>query len=716
MKMKGKLGKLLGSSLLFSVVAVSLSVTPAYASDYTGKVIYQVVTDRFYDGNTSNDNPSSSPNLFSANHSNWKLYWGGDWQGIADKIPYLANMGVGAIWISPPYQNINVPAVYNGVDEAGYHGYWGMDFMVPEPHFGDWSAFDNLVKTAHSYGIKVIIDYAPNHTNPNDTGAYGALYDNGTKLADYQNDPNGYFHHNGSISNYNNLYDVEYKNLFDLADLSQGNPNVDQYLKSAIDTWMSHGVDGIRLDAVKHMPAGWLKTFANHVYTNHNTFIFGEWADDSSATLWPEEVKFANTTGISLLNFNLNNAIRSVFANNANMSQLNDAINQDATEFTYPNQLVNFFDSHDEPRFLSVNNNKNLFNDALVFELNAQGIPDIYYGDEQYLHNDTNGGGDPYNRPMMNSWSETTTPYKITQDLSNLRKQNPALRFGTSTQRWMNNDVYVYERKFYNSVVLTAVNKSTTTSYNITGLDTALPSGTYQDVLGGLMGGQSLTVNSGSSGNNPANAFTLGPNQAAVWSYTSAPSKPEVGNVDPVNGQAGNTITIAGDGFGSTQGTVNFGSTPAQVVSWSNTSIQVKVPSVTPGNQNISVVTSSGTSNGIVFSVLSGKQVPVNFKVTNAYPTSYGDNIYLSGNTPELGNWSTNTGLGTNTTTSAWGPLLDPNNPTWFSMASVPANTNLQFKFFDLQAGGSVVWENGSNHTYTTPTSTESDVTVNWQY
>ncbi len=702
--------------MLFSTLAISLSGLRARASDFSGKVIYQIVTDRFYDGNTSNDNPASSPNLFSSNQSNWKLYWGGDWQGIIDKLPYLANMGVGAIWISPPYQNINVPAVYNGVDEAGYHGYWGMDFMVPEPHFGSWSAFDNLVSTAHSYGIKVIIDFAPNHTNPDDTGIYGALYDNGTKLADYNNDPNGYFHHNGSISNWNNLYDVEYKNLFDLADLAQENPNVDQYLKSAIDVWMSHGVDGVRLDAVKHMPAGWLKTFADHVYTNYNTFMFGEWADDSSATLWPEEVKFANTTGISLLNFNLNNAIRDVFANNANMSELDNTINQDANEFTYPNQLVNFFDSHDEPRFLSVNNNTSLYNDALVFELDAQGIPDVYYGDEQYLHNDTNGGGDPYNRPMMSSWNESTTPYKIIQDLSRLRAINPALHIGTSTQRWINNDVYIYERKFFHSVVLTAVNKSTSSSYDITGLDTSLPTGTYQDVLGGLMGGQSLIVNSGSNGNNPASAFTLGPNQAAVWSYAASPSSPEIGNIDPVMGQAGNTITIAGDGFGSPQGTVDFGSTAAPVVSWSNTSIQVKVPSVTPGTQNVSVTTGAGTSNSVVFNVLSGPQVPVTFTVNNAYPTNVGDNIYLTGSVPELGNWATNTGLATNTVISPWGPMLDPNNPTWISMASVPANTDLQYKFIDVQSGGTIVWENGSNHTYTTPSSSDGSVTVSWQY
>lgn len=636
-------------------------------------------------------------------------------------MPYLANMGVGAIWISPPYQNINQAAVYNGVDEAGYHGYWGMDFMVPEPHFGTFTDFQNMVNTAHQYGIRVIIDFAPNHTSPNDTGVYGALYDNGTLLATYTNDPNNYFHHNGSISNYNDMYQDEYENLFDLSDLAQENPNVDQYLKSAIDLWMSYGVDGIRVDAVKHMPEGWLKTFADHVYANHNVFMFGEWADNSSAVLWPEEVKFANTSGISLLNFNLNTAIRDVFGNNASTSELDNAINLDAQEFTYPNQLVNFFDSHDEPRLLCINGgNTNLLNDALVFLLDAQGIPDIYYGDEQYLYNCTNGGGDPYNRPMMDSWNESTTAYQIIQRLSQLRKENPALQFGPSQQRWMNTDVYIFERRFFNSVVLTAINKSTSSAYSITGLYTALPPGTYADQLGGLLGGQSITVNPGSGGNNPVSPFTLGPNQAAVWAYTDpSPAGPEVGNIEPVMGRPGDTITISGAGFGTSAGTVQFGSTPAQVVSWHDTWITVQVPNVSSGPQSVTVSTGKGTSNGIVFNVLSGPQVPVTFTVNNAYPTNYGDEIYLTGNVPELGNWSTKSGLGGSDNQDivpAWGPLLDPNNPTWFSMASVPASYNLQFKFFDLQSSGNVIWENGSNHTYTTPSSGEGSVTVNWQY
>lgn len=694
-----------------------LAAGPTSTADYTGGLIYQVITDRFVDGDPTNNNPASSPNLYSADKSIWTQYWGGDWAGITSKMAYLANMGVKAIWISPPVQNVNVPVPISGVNQAGYHGYWGMDFYVPEPHFGTWTDFDNMVSAAHSNGMRIVMDWAPNHSNPADSAdptyaKNGAIYQNGTQVATFGNDTNGYFHHNGSISSYDDLYQVQYKSLSNLADFASENSAPWTYLTNALDTWLTHGVDGIRMDAVKLMPQGWVKAYDDHIYAQKSTFIFGEWYDNSGSVLWPEEVKFANTAGMALENFDLNASIRNVFASNHNMSELDSAVSRSQQSFTYANQMVTFVDNQDIARFLSVNNNTALLNDATVFMMTAPGIPSVYYGDEQYLHNDTNGGGDPYNRPMMTTFDQTTTAYQIIQKLSSLRSASPALRFGLPSQRWINSDVYIYERKFYNDVVLTAVNKSTTASYSITGLNTALPAGSYSDQLTGLLGGSSITVTSGTGGNNPVNAFTLGPTQAAVWSYTApTPTTPQVGNIDPVMGRAGDTVAITGKGFGSTTGSVSFGGANGAVTYWSDTEVDVQVPSgATPGNNvQVSVTNTGGTSNGIQYNVLSGVQVPVTFQVNNATPTQTGDNIYLSGSVPELGSWSTDKNV-------AIGRLVCPNYPNWFGMASVPASTNLQFKFIDIKSNNTVVWENGSNHTYTSPASGGvGSVTVTWQ-
>jgi hypothetical protein len=137
------------------------------------------------------------------------------------------------------------------------------------------------------------------------------------------------------------------------------------------------------------------------------------------------------------------------------------------------------------------------------------------------------------------------------------------------------------------------------------------------------------------------------------------------------------------------------------------------VPSVANGVYSVQLKNSSGTAaNTIQFTVLTAKLIPVTFTVNNANPTNTGDYIFLVGNTVELGDW----GSPTPTFFNSIGPMLCPNYPNWFLNVSVPAGQNIQFKFVDIQANGNVVWESGSNHTYTVPTSGIGSVTVNWQY
>jgi hypothetical protein len=308
----------------------------------------------------------------------------------------------------------------------------------------------------------------------------------------------------------------------------------------------------------------------------------------------------------------------------------------------------------------------------------------------------------------MSSFNTTTTGYQLVAKLAGLRQTNPALAYGTSQQRWINSDVYIYERKFFNDVVLTAINKSDATSYNIGGLFTALPAGNYSDYLGGLMGGMSITVNSG-GGNNPVNTFNLPAHTVAVWQATSTAATPEVGSIGPTVGQPGVKVTIAGKGFGSAAGSVLVGSTAATINSWSDTGVTFTVPAVGNAIYNVQLKNSSGTAaNTIQFTVLTAKLVSVTFTVNNASPTNVGDYIFLTGNTVELGNWGT-------TFDTAVGPMLTPNYPNWFINTSMPAGTTIQFKFIKIASNGTVTWEGGSNHTYTVPTSGTGFVTVNWQ-
>ncbi|MEZ4644787.1 MAG: alpha-amylase family glycosyl hydrolase [Chloroflexota bacterium] len=729
--------------LLVSILALTIFTVPQQAveagsvdsdASYKGDVCYQIITDRFFDGNSSNNNPSQSSGLYDASQSNWKLYWGGDWAGIQQKMTYLHDMGVTAIWISPPVDNINVAATYNGTANAGYHGYWARDFKTPEEHFGTWTDFQNLVNAAHANGIKVVIDWAPNHTSPADVNnssfaENGALYNAGTFVASLNNDPNGYFHHNGGITNWDDRYETQYLNLADLADFEQTNAYVNQYLQDSLDIWVGKNIDGIRMDAVKHMTYGWQRAFNDDILNNKDMFIFGEWYLGSYGDpLYDDNVRFADESGTAVLDFYLNRAIRDTFGSGQSMATLDNAINTTAADYKYPENLVTFIDNHDMSRFLSLNNDSTKLHQALTFLMTVRGTPCVYYGTEQYLHDDTSGGGDPYNRPMMNSFSQSSTAYQLINKLSTLKQSQPALQYGDHQQRWMNNDVYIYERQFYDDVVLVVINKSNSWQ-EISGLYTALPAGTYSDQLDGLLGGHNITVTGGSGGNNPIGTWWLGPNRAMVWSYNaSEPSTPEVGSVAPTLTRAGNTVTVEGQGFGSLNGSskvyfVNGGSQyQASVSSWGPNRIVVTVPSGVPaGLRQVKVVTSGGTSNLYDVMVLTNQQVPVTFQVNNAY-TAWGEQIYLTGDAAELSAWSTATTSGNNPVFGGpLGPAITYSGfyPSWQVVTSMPCGTTVQFKFIKVSSTGVVTWESGSNHSYTTPacgsTTTPGYVTVNWQ-
>ncbi len=700
---------------LLSFALLVFAPLSARAADFKREVVYQIITDRFFDGSATNNNPAQSSGLYDATKTNWRAYWGGDLQGIQQKMSYLAGMGVTAIWISPHVDNLNanIPDG-NGNPTASYHGYQGRDFKRVEEHSGDaangWTAFDNLVTAAHANGIKVIVDFAPNHTTQDNAGEFGAFYDNGAFVGNYTNDANGYFHHNGNISNWDDRYQVQYYTLFNLADLNQSNPTVDAYMKSAAQLYQQHGADGFRIDAIKHVNWGWQYSLANSIYTYGDSFLFGEWYQGgTSDPLYRDSYKFANKSGISMLDFPLNTAIRNVFGSNANFSEIETVLAAEAANFTWDEDLVTFVDNHDMTRFLSLNNNQTRLHQAMAFILTQRGIPCLYYGTEQYLHDDTAGGGDPYNRPMMNAFNTATTAYTLTNRLSTLRRNNRAVAYGSHQQRWINSDVYIYERKFFGNVVLVAINKGATPA-QITGLNTALPAATYNDHLTALLSGVSISVAAGTGGNNPVAAFTLPAGGVAVWQFTEGAGAPQVGSIGPTVAQPGVKVTLGGKNFGTTQGTVKFGTTNATINSWTSTKIVATVPAVTQGNYSVTVTNSGAqVSNTIAFTALAAKLIPITFTVYNASPTQTGDYIFLTGNTIELSNWAT-------TWDGAVGPLLTPNYPNWFVTASVPAGQTIQFKFIKIAAGGAVTWEAGANHTYTVPTSGTGFVNVNWQY
>lgn len=632
-------------------------------------------------------------------------------------------MGVTAIWISPPVDNEN-KNIGNSANRdspigAPYHGYHARDFMRIEEHFGDaansWTPFDNLVKAARDVHIRIIVDFAPNHSNNYFNGEEGAFFDNGKPRGNFTMDKNRYFHHYPEISDWNDRYQLQYFTLPKLADFDQENPEIDIYLKSATRLFQQHGVDGFRIDAIKHANWGWLYSFVNDIYTNRPSFVFGEWVTETIFDpLYHDLYKFVNRSGFSALDFPLYRAIDDVFARDQGFDEIDSVLSREAVDFQQSGDLVTFLDNHDRQRFLSINKDHGLLHQALAFLLTCRGIPVIYYGTEQYLHNDrkrdakSDPGGDPYNRPMMRSFDTHTPAYLLIAKLAGLRKSNPAIGNGVFRKRWITHDAYIYERSFAGSVVLVAINKSPNAVRSVAGLFTLLPPGTWRDYLNGALNGVALTVADG-GGNNPAVNLSLPPQSVSVWQFQpAAVSTPALASIGPDVAQPTVEVTLAGSFAGTN--VVKFGETPAPLVRSSASQIVVKVPAVPDGSYNVTVWDSkSRASDALPFTVLGGKLVPVSFTVRNAAPTGVGDYIFLTGSNVELGKWST-------TWDGAVGPMLSADYPNWSLGVSLPAGETVEFQFIRIASDGKVTREKGPPHKYRVPWSGVGRSYSDWQW
>src|SRR5258708_17067071 len=165
-------------------------------------------------------------------------------------------------------------------------------------------------------------------------------------MAADSNDPNGYFHHNPNISDYNDRYQLQYYTLVGLEDLNQENATIDSYLKTAIHQFQTHGADGFRLDAIKHVTWGWEYSLANSVFNQSPSFLFGEWYNNNpSDPLYHDAYKFADKSAIGELHLGVNTAVRQVFARNNNFSGMDSIVSAASSSFSWYQALFPFFAS-----------------------------------------------------------------------------------------------------------------------------------------------------------------------------------------------------------------------------------------------------------------------------------------------------------------------------------------------------------------------------------
>lgn len=395
-----------------------------------------ILTDRFYDADDSNNGTEGE----EYRPGELKYTQGGDWKGITEKLDYIKNLGVTAIWISPPSEN---ELLSRDGEESGYHGYFTHDYSSADPHYGTKQDLIDLVSAAHAKGIKVILDVVPNHTADYFNGS-STVYDS----EDYQpaepfNNPDWY-HHYGDITDWNDENQVQNYDLGGLDDLNQDNEDARKAIKEAYKAWIDDtGADGVRVDAARSIPKDFLKEFEDYLGVPSFGEIFAgdvDYVSDFADYEW------------GVLDFPLFFQAREVFANDASFSTIKEIFDQDY-KYKDINHLVTFIDNHDRDRFLCLaDDNYQKLRLALTFIFMARGIPDIYYGTEQNCY----GGGTPTewagiankeNREVMPSFSEDGITYKYIQRLTELRKTYSCLQTGVQREMWSEDNIYAFSRR-----------------------------------------------------------------------------------------------------------------------------------------------------------------------------------------------------------------------------------------------------------------------------
>lgn len=457
--------------------------TIAGTSDYktlNDNIIYCIMIDRFFDGDSSNSIPIKHDSLFAQAN-----YEGGDLKGILDKIEagYFDSLGVNTLWISPIVDNTNnayreYPAPHRWY--TGYHGYWPVSSTKVEERFGDLNLAEDLVKIAHKKEIKILWDYVAHHVHREDPlfkehpDWFGKL-----KL------PDGRLNLRLFDEYRLTTWFEPYMPSFDYTD-SQG---ALEYMTNNAVWWLkTTNADGFRHDAVKHVPNKFWRLLTKKIKSkieipeNKNIYQIGETFGGINLI-----ASYVNNGQLNAqFNFNLYDVAIPTFLNQSASFKLLDYQMQKSLQvFGYNNLMGNIMDSHDKIRYMAYADGDLEINDGrasdfawnnppkvdhppsyeklklyMAYLLTIPGVPVIYYGDEIGM----TGASDPDNRRMMRFGNQLNDYEKQTlkevSRLVHIRINHPALRYGDFLTLQSDENIYAYLRSDMNERILTILNKS----------------------------------------------------------------------------------------------------------------------------------------------------------------------------------------------------------------------------------------------------------------
>jgi neopullulanase len=391
---------------------------------------------------------------------------GGDLYGIVDKIDYLKELGINAIYLNPIFQS------------ASNHRYHTHDYYKVDPLLGGDAAFRKLLEVAHQNNIKIILDGVFNH-------ASRGFFQFNHILENESGSPYiNWFHiKKFPLNAYSNSSGPNYEAWWGIPQLPKfntNNPAVRKFIFDVVRYWMDFGIDGWRLDVPEEINDDdfWIE-FRNIVKkANPSAYIFGEiWVDEinKDAFRWLTGDKFD-----AIMNYGLTSACIAFFIGKNLDKNLIKGQNHDpehpmkASEFSqsiniilgkYHKNIVrsqyNLLDSHDVARFLSVaKGDRRILRLAYLFIFTYIGAPAIYYGTEIGME----GKRDPDNRRAMNwdrsAWDMET--FEFFKKIIAIRNNNPCLRDGDFTSIFADDktNVYAYLRTLNNEKIIVIINNS----------------------------------------------------------------------------------------------------------------------------------------------------------------------------------------------------------------------------------------------------------------
>jgi len=498
-----------------SLLALSLAV-PARADELYGtlepfasKAIYFVMTDRFVNGDPSNDHRDQGGRHRTfdlptpgapAGQSDNIGYLGGDFKGIVDNAGYIHDMGFGAVWVTPIVDNpdeaftggepVRWGSAMTDRGKTGYHGYWGVNFYKLDEHLPskglDFAGFTRAMKGQQ---LDVVLDIVANHGSPaysmpKAQPKFGQIFDkDGRKLADHQNldpaqlDPK----HNPMHAFYNTG-----GGLAQLSDLAEDNPAVLDYLAGAYEQWIEQGAAAFRVDTIGWMPHRFWKQFADRIRARHpGFFMFGEAFDYDAAFIAAHTLE--RNGHYSVLDFPQRARLSKVFGREGGgYEDLERTLYLEDGPYANPYDLVTFYDNHDMARLDASDAG---FIDANNWLFTARGIPAIYYGSETgFMRGAAEHAGNRnyYGQQRIDAAGDSAI-YRNLKRIANLRRDSIALQRGLQLNLMLKGDTgafyRVYEHDGQAQTALVLLNKAETAS--TLRLETLLQAGTWRDGFDG---------------------------------------------------------------------------------------------------------------------------------------------------------------------------------------------------------------------------------------